>query len=270
MRRYFANRRERVGAFVDRHFSLSGTLALHRAALGWDILRAPVNLVLAGPQFALHAAGGIARLAGANRAAGSLERTDILLKTRVSREIEWLVATELLELPWRQNDRTATRDALGETILSDARLSEALHPVLAAIGERATESEFRQRLEETLGRYADARGAASEITTSMLTLGAGALALKQVTPGVATLGPALAGSLAQQIAIASFPLGAGLGGLWYGLFPAAPSFGLAAGRATKEARMPVCPQFTESEAQLEMAPPSSLRFNRGGKCGRST
>ena len=55
------------------------------------------------------------------------------------------------------------------------------------------------------------------------------MALKQLTPGVATLGPALAGMLAQQVAIASFPLGAGLGGLWYGLFPAAPSFGLVAG-----------------------------------------
>jgi hypothetical protein len=39
----------------------------------------------------------------------------------------------------------------------------------------------------------------------------------------------LAAALAQQAAIASFPLGAGLGGLWYGMFPAAPSAGLVAG-----------------------------------------
>src|SRR5665213_2261684 len=38
IRRYFADRRTRVRPFVDRHFSLSGTLALHRAALGPDIL----------------------------------------------------------------------------------------------------------------------------------------------------------------------------------------------------------------------------------------
>jgi hypothetical protein len=101
--------------------------------------------------------------------------------------------------------------------------------VLTAIGERAAEPGFRQRLQETLGGYASARDAAAEITTSLLTLGAGALALKQLTPGVVTLGPALAGLLAQQLAIASFPLGAGLGGLWYGLFPAAPSLGLVAG-----------------------------------------
>ena len=108
----------------------------------------------------------------------------------------WLVVTELLELPWRQDERVTVRDAMAETILSDPRLTEALRPVLAVIGERANEPEFRHRLQETLGRYAGARGAASEITTSLLTLGAGALALKQLTPGVATLGPALAGMLA--------------------------------------------------------------------------
>ena len=66
--------------------------------------------------------------------------------------------------------------------------------------------------------------AATEIATSLVTLGSGALAVKQLTPGVATLAPTLSGVLAQQAAIASFPLRAGLGGLWYGgRFPATPS-----------------------------------------------
>jgi hypothetical protein len=64
-------------------------------------------------------------------------------------------------------------------------------------------------------------------------MGAGAMAFSQVTPSMLSLGPALAYSVAQQVAIASFPLGAGLGGLWYGVFPAAaPSsliFGMTGG-----------------------------------------
>ena len=51
---YFAERRARVSPFVRAHFSLPGTLALHRAALGWDILKAPLNLTLAAPQIVLH------------------------------------------------------------------------------------------------------------------------------------------------------------------------------------------------------------------------
>ncbi len=35
-----------------------------------------------------------------------------------------------------------------------------------------------------------------------------------------TLGPVLAAAIAQKAAVASFPLGASLGGAWYGLFPA--------------------------------------------------
>jgi hypothetical protein len=158
-----------------------------------------------------------------------LQNRNVTLRTRVAQEIEWLIATELLELPWRQGLRVATRDALTEIILADPRLAETLHPALAAIGARAAEPEFRRRLEETLSHYAATRDAASEITASLLTLGAGAFAVKQVTPGVVTLGPALAAMLSQQLAIASFPLGAGLGGLWYSLFPAAPSLALVAG-----------------------------------------
>jgi hypothetical protein len=229
LRRYFAARRERVEPFVDRHFSLRGTLALHRAALGWDIARAPFNLVMAGPQFGLQIAGRGARRIGALRLAALLEGRTLTLRTAVEREIDWLIATELLELPFRQGDRVATRDALAETILSEPRLTEVLAPALAVIGERATAPGFRQKLEQTMGRYAATRQAAAEITTSLLSLSAGALAFNQLTPGMVTLGPVLAGMLVQQAAIASFPLGAGLGGLWYGLFPAVPSAGLIAG-----------------------------------------
>jgi uncharacterized protein DUF6635 len=48
--RYIVTRRERIDPFVASHFSLTGTLRLHRAALGWDIARAPLNLAMAAPQ----------------------------------------------------------------------------------------------------------------------------------------------------------------------------------------------------------------------------
>src|SRR5206468_9571041 len=36
IRQYFAATRERIEPSVDRHFSLPGSLRLHRAAPGWD------------------------------------------------------------------------------------------------------------------------------------------------------------------------------------------------------------------------------------------
>jgi hypothetical protein len=43
------------------------------------------------------------------------------------------------------------------------------------------------------------------------------------------LGPALASLIAYQAAVALFPLGTTLGGIWYGFFPVAASPGLIAG-----------------------------------------
>ncbi len=224
-RRYFAARRARVRPFVDAHFSLRGTLSLHRVALGWDIAKAPLNLSLAVPQVAMQLASKAAGRMGAVRAERLLGRS-ILLRTAVAREIAWLVHTELLELPFAQEGRESRRDALAEAILSEPRLSEAMQGALAQIGRHGEDPAFRQRLQHAMTEYATSRAAAAEITTGLLSLGAGAVALNKLTPGAVSLGPALAGIMAQQAAVASFPLGGWLGGLWYGLFPVGPSAGL--------------------------------------------
>jgi len=227
IRRYFAARRERVQPFVDRNFSLRGTAAIHRAALGLDVLRAPANLLLAGPQAVMKAAGVIAGRLGATRLSRYAASHNLLLRTRVSRRIEALVCTELLELPW--SDEAAQRDALAEAILADQRVAALAEETLLVIGRQADDPAFRARLTEVMGNYATTRAAAAEITTSLMTLGSGAVALKQLTPGAVTLGPALAALIAQQSAIAAFPLGAGLGSLWYAMFPAVPPAMLVAG-----------------------------------------
>jgi hypothetical protein len=64
IRRYFADRRGLVKSFVDRNFSLKGSLKLHRQAVGWDIARAPFNLTMAIPQIGLLLAGRAASKLG--------------------------------------------------------------------------------------------------------------------------------------------------------------------------------------------------------------
>ena len=228
IRRYFAERRARVACFAERHFSLRGSLELHRAALGWDVLRAPGNLLLAGPHVGIKLAGAAAGRLGAQQLARRLGTRNLLLRTSVSRRIEWLVFTELLELPLQQDGHVFRRDALAETILDDPHLSSTAAEMLAAIGPHGGNATFRRRLAEAMASYGATRAAAAEITASLLSLSTGALALKQLTPGAITLGPALAAMLAQQAAVAGFPLGAGLGALWYAMFPAAPSVMLVA------------------------------------------
>ncbi len=226
-RAYFETRRRRVDTFVDNHFSLPGTLSLHRHALGWDIARAPLNLSLALPQVAMHLGAAASARLGATATAARLRRP-ILLRTAVSREIEWLVTTEFLQLPCTQRGREATQDALCQTILAQPDLQAAMDTALQEIAARGTDPAFRARLGHAMESYGLARSAAAEITTGLLNLGAGALALNKVTPGAASFGPALAGVMAHQTAIGAFPLGTWLGGAWYGLFPTVPSAALVA------------------------------------------
>ncbi len=220
--RYFATRRDRIAPFVRKHFSLAGTLRLHRHAIGLDLLRAPANLLLEVPQFALQLAGAACSVLGAGRVGRTLQQRSLLFETGVAHELVWLIQTELLELPCRQHERVSARDALADEILADPRLNTWVEDHVRAIaGGKSVD--VQSWLGQAMSSYVGTRSATAEITTSLVTLGAGAISLKQLTPGAMVLGPSLAAAIAQHAAIASFPLGVGLGGVWYGLFPAAAS-----------------------------------------------
>jgi hypothetical protein len=218
-RRYVASRRQRVDAFAGRHFTLTGSLALHRHAFGWDLLRGPLNLFLTIPALGAKLASRAARRAGHERLAAWLGGGHFMLETDLARQVGWLVATELLEIPCVQRHRASLRDALAETVLTDPRVVERL----------VVPPEFRRRLAAAIASYKGSRVATTEIATGIVATGLGALVVKQITPGLVTLGAAIATAIAQQTAIAAFPLGAGLGALWYGWFPVAAGPGLLAG-----------------------------------------
>ncbi|HEY4041185.1 MAG TPA: DUF6635 family protein [Rhodopila sp.] len=229
VRRYFADRRLRIGRFVDRNFSLRGSISLHRAAVGWDIARAPLNLTMAAPQIGLMVASRAARKLGAPRLASELSSKRLVVDTAVGKELAWRLHADLLELPYRSGDRVVTKDALAETILADPRVVAALTPALEALGSKGDDPALRRRLEAAMSEYGRTRAAATEVTTALLSLSAGALALRKLTPGAMSLGPALAAAIAQRAAVLSFPMGGALGSLWYTLFPVAPSALLVAG-----------------------------------------
>ena len=227
--RYVTERQARVAGFVDRHFSLIGSLRLHRQALGPDLVRAPANVLLMAPYLAMQLGGVGLRRLGARDAARWLRTRTPFLDTDVARELGWLLHTELLELPYDDGRRRCERDALAEAILRDPRVAGAVERLDAVAGSHARDPEQRARLQRLLGAYASTRAAAADLVNNVLLASTGMAAFHQLTPGTLTLGPVIAAALAQQAAVASFPLGAGLGSLWYGLFPAAPSAGLVAG-----------------------------------------
>lgn len=228
-RRYIATRRTRLAYFSRRHFSFRGAMRLHRVALGGDLVRAPVNLALAVPHLFKLLLAAILDGLGRRQTAETLRSLPTQLPTAVAREIDWLMWTELLELPHRAGDRLSERDALAEILLAEPEIARAMAAAKELAARHRDDPVFNARLTDSMGRYTGARIAAAEIATALASAGVGGLVAQQLTPTAFTLGPALATIFAQQAAIIAFPLGTGLGGAWYAVFPAEPSWQLVAG-----------------------------------------
>lgn len=226
--RYVAERHRRVEAFARDNFSLAGALRLHRRALGLDLLRAPANVTLVVPYLAMQlAALALGRL-GARRAAGWLRGRRLFLETDVARELTFRLHRDLLELPYDDGARGTERDALAEAILQDPRLEAAQAQLRAFARRHHDDPAARARRQGLVASYAATRNAAADLFNNALLASFGITLFQKLTPGVLTLAPVVAAVLAQQAAVASFPLGAALGSIWYGWFPVDPSLPLVA------------------------------------------
>ncbi len=227
--RYVTGCHARVTSFVDANYSLRASLRLHRLALGLDLVRAPANVALLPPYLAMQLGAALLKRLGARRVARRLGGLKPFLETDVARELTFRLHRDLLELPYDDGSRRTGRDALAEAILEDEHLAAPLATFLDRRHDRPDGPKTKARVRAMLQTYAGARHAAADLVNNALLASTGAALFQKLTPGTFSLGPALAAALAHQAAVASFPLGAGLGGLWYAWFPVQPSAGLLFG-----------------------------------------
>lgn len=211
IRTYFRKRRSRVPGFVDATFSFSGALKTHRHAFGHDLWRAPLNIAMAGPQFAINAAANLLRRAGKEEAARRLKSRELFFRTSVAEEIARRITVDLLELPYVGPGEPSFRDALALEILGHKDLEGALAALNGAWGENERQR-LDERLSEQMAIYLNARSAVGEVASATIAIGVGAITLGQFTPGFLTLGPALAQALSAKVAgtAASFAAGGGV------------------------------------------------------------
>ncbi len=173
---------DRIDAFVASNFGLRGTLRLHRHALGWDLLRAPVNVLLAPVFLLTRLLALLCALLRLRRPARWLAARRVHLRTDVARELD---------------------SALRETFLPDGPDAVAVRPAQARLIED----------------YTAVRSAVAEICTTLVVLALGYLLFRTPTPGIVSLAPIVSEQAVRSEVVSAFPFGQGLGGLWYGVFP---------------------------------------------------
>jgi hypothetical protein len=222
-RAYFTAVREGVDGFATEQFGWRGTLALHRHALGSDILRAPLNVLLSPVLVLTRLLAALCSLLRLRRAAQWLRGRRIVLRTQVAAQVEAGLVTELLgvQLPVAPNGVAPDSTVLSGAILAAPqfracfRAKADLVAVTASVG----------RIVSAIAEYSSARSAVADITTALLALSIGGLVFQAVTPGMISMAPTLAG----EVAVVNFPLGQTAGAMWYGVFNASASPWLLAG-----------------------------------------
>ena len=173
--------------FVRENFGVRGTLGLHRAAFGLDLLRAPVNVVLAPVFLLVKLFGLIARLCRARRLGDWLLSRRIVFQTAVSRKVAEKVTTLIGQM-----------DAAG-------------------VGPGAPEAMAARAVDD----YVGVRNAVSEITTVLFVLVTGWALFHSATLGVLSLAEPVADMRAQALAIENYWAGQWLGQVYFGWFPRA-------------------------------------------------
>lgn len=242
---YFQDRRDKISQFVCDIYSVKGSIQTNRKAFGLDMIRAPLNLFWAVPYLGIQGISKVSSKTGLGPVGRFLGKTPAGFKTRVQKEVDWRVRTQLLELPYEQDDRRSDKDALLETILKQEAIAELLQDQFDDFDQHFRRENFEQALQRELNTYGSTRIAAADMACSMLNISAGAFFFKKLTPGAITSGSALAASLAQQSAISNFIFGNTLGSVYYSLFPAKASMGLVmASTASILAAMGVASAFS--------------------------
>jgi len=221
--RYMAARENRVGRFVRHHYSIRGSLRLHAHALGWDLVRVPLNIIWSVARLVLFLLGQLAGLAGFAGVAAALNRVPCGLTTNLDRQVGWLVVTELLELPHRDGVRESCKDALMDEILKDPALAGLIDARLHAAAGRQQNPAFRRQLELKLAEYGASRTGTAEFAGNVVVLLSSQLALGQASFGSLSAGSAIAASVAKYAAVSSFWLGPVAGSYFYALVPVTPS-----------------------------------------------
>jgi hypothetical protein len=205
---YFEQCRSRVPQFVKNHFRYPGAFRTNHRALGWDLLRSPLNLFWAPLYLCLMLFAYLIGKLGLTAVSQALSTIPGGFTTNVQSYVAERVQTELLQL----------ESIEGTTVTSMAK---------ELAGENGDTDSSQEQLpaliEQALEEYAITRTATADITNALTSSLIGALAWNKFALGAFAIGFMVAAEISHYLAVQSFIFGESLGALYYSVFPAEPS-----------------------------------------------
>lgn len=225
---YMTERRKRVAPFCARHYGWQGMRKIHTESIKEDFITNPLNLLWVVPYALMKSGAEWSRKLGWTQPTEWLRLLPAKFKTGSQKKIEWLLLTEVLELPYDHGSWQSHDDALAREF--------SRNPKLAALQGRPEwdailHTSPRLWSKELLADSAE-RSAAADLASGGATLLAGWCFLGQGALNVFGLGEQYARRSAHDEAVRNFSLGPihfgpsvdqRLGGIYYEIFPVNPT-----------------------------------------------
>ena len=228
IRRYIAERRQRVAPFCERHHGWHGMRIIHTESIKEDFITNPLNLLWVIPHALLKSGTEWSRKLGWVAPSEWFKHLPAKLKTGSQKKIEWLLLTELLELPYDHGSWRSHRDALADEFYRNQKLAELRGRAEWAAILHTSPGLWSQEL---LADSAE-RTAAADLASGGAILLAGWCFLGKAALSVFGIGEQYARRSAHDEAVANFSLGPihfgpkvdhKLGSLYYEVFPVNPT-----------------------------------------------
>jgi hypothetical protein len=217
---YATDCRRRVDGFVQRHSSLQETIALQKQSLASDLLFHPANALWAIPSLFLKKLIEIPVKLGWRSGADLITLLPPGLKTRYQKEIERLIATELLEWPCTMKDRRACQNGLLERIERHKQVGPMFKS--AILSDEALRE--LPEIHDLIAAHSASRAMVLDTSATVLTLATGWFVFGDHSLSISEIGEKIAAKRARDRAASKFILGSSLGSAFYSVFPPNPSF----------------------------------------------
>lgn len=217
--RYIADCHDRVESFVARHFSLAETLALQKRSIVSDLVLHPLNTLWAVPYLLLKKVVEVPEKLGWRAGAEWVTLVPPGFKTRYQRDVERLIATEVLA--WPSHGQAASMPALARAIEQDAQVA----PLFALGADVEGALKRLPDMARVIESHSASRALVCDLTATLVTLGLGWLLFGDHSLSLAGIGDHLARKAARDRAASHFVLGSSLGSAFYSVFPPKPTLG---------------------------------------------